>query len=133
MQSIERGFAQCDIQIIRIDIAFGKCRTNFIECKCHTTSYFLRLTTFDAVCFYTDQIKFYSQETYLNATLAFLAKVIETGRFMELIENRKETKDIGRFVTSEMSTILNKVSLESVYARAREIFKLQQRGSYAQV
>lgn len=76
---------------------------------------------------------FFSQETYLNATLAFLAKVIETGRFMELIENRKETKDIGRFVTSEMSTILNKVALESVYARAREIFKQQQRGSYAQV
>lgn len=73
------------------------------------------------------------QETYLNATLAFLAKVIETGRFMELIENRKETKHIGRFVTSEMSTILNKVALESVYARAREIFKQQQRGSYAQV
>lgn len=69
----------------------------------------------------------------MNATLAFLAKVIETGRFMELIENRKETKDIGRFVTSEMSTILNKVALESVYARAREIFKQQQRGSYAQV
>lgn len=73
------------------------------------------------------------QETYLNATLAFLAKVIETGRFMELIENRKETKDIGRFVTSEMSTILNKVSLHSVYKNAREIFEQQQRGSYAQV
>lgn len=73
------------------------------------------------------------QETYLNATSAFLAKVIETGRFMELIENRKETKDIGRFVTSEMSTILNKVSLHSVYKNAIEIFHQQQRGSYAQV
>lgn len=79
------------------------------------------------------KINSFSQETYLNATLAFLAKVIETGRFMELIENRKETKDIGRFVTSEMSTILNKVALESVYTRAREIFKQEQRGSYAQV
>lgn len=69
----------------------------------------------------------------MNATLAFLAKVIETGRFMELIENRKETKDIGRFVTAEMSTILNKVSLESVYTRARQDFKQQERGSYAQV
>lgn len=73
------------------------------------------------------------QETYLNATLAFLAKVIETGRFMELIENRKETKDIGRLVTPEMSTILNKVSLQSVYKNAAEIFHQQQRGSYAQV
>lgn len=69
----------------------------------------------------------------MNATLAFLAKVIETGRFMELIENRKETKDFGRFVTSEMSSILNKVSLESVYKNAREIFDKNQRGSYAQV
>lgn len=59
--------------------------------------------------------------------------MIETGRFMELIENRKETKDIRRFITSEMSTILNKVSLESVYKNAREIFELRQRGSYAQV
>lgn len=73
------------------------------------------------------------QETYLNATLAFLAKVIETGRFMELIENRKETIDISRFVTSEMSAILNKVSLESVYKNARDIFEQKQRGSYAQV
>lgn len=73
------------------------------------------------------------QETYLNATLAFLAKVIETGHFMELIENRKETKNISRFVTPEMSSILNKVSLESVYKNAREIFDQQQRGSYAQV
>lgn len=69
----------------------------------------------------------------MNATLAFLAKVIETGRFMELIENRKETKDITKFVTSEMSTILNKVSLESVYKNAREIFEQKQRGSYAQI
>lgn len=69
----------------------------------------------------------------MNATLAFLAKVIETGRFMELIENRKETKDIGRFVTSEMSTILNNVALNSVHVKARDIFKQQQRGSYAQV
>lgn len=52
---------------------------------------------------------------------------------MELIENRKETKDINRFVTSEMSTILNKVSLESVYKNARDIFEQKQRGSYAQV
>ncbi|XP_055318970.1 telomere-associated protein RIF1 [Sitodiplosis mosellana] len=78
-----------------------------------------------------DQI--YLNETYLNATLAFLAKVIETGRFMELIENRKETKNIGRFVTSEMSSILNKVSLESVYKNARDIFEKKQRGSYAQI
>lgn len=77
---------------------------------------------------------FYSQqETYLNATLAFLAKVIETGRFMELIENHKETKDIRKFVTAEMSTILIKVSIESVYKNAREIFEQKQRGSYAQV
>lgn len=69
----------------------------------------------------------------MNATLAFLAKVIETGRFMELIENRKETKDIRKFVTADMSTILNKVSLESVYKNAREIFDQKQRGSYAQV
>lgn len=69
----------------------------------------------------------------MNATLAFLAKVIETGRFMELIENRKETKDIRRFITTEMSSILNKVSLESVYKNARDIFEQKQRGSYAQV
>lgn len=78
-------------------------------------------------------LHFIQKETYLNATLAFLAKVIETGRFMELIENRKETKDIRKFITSEMSTILNKVSLESVYKNAREIFEQKQRGSYAQV
>lgn len=69
----------------------------------------------------------------MNATLAFLAKVIETGRFMELIENRKETKDITKFVSLEMSTILNKVSLQSVYNNARDIFQQKQRGSYAQV
>lgn len=52
---------------------------------------------------------------------------------MELIENRKETKDIRKFVTAEMSTILNMVSLESVYQNSRGIFEQKQRGSYAQV
>ncbi|XP_031630686.1 telomere-associated protein RIF1 [Contarinia nasturtii] len=75
----------------------------------------------------------YLNETYLNATTAFLAKVIETGRYMELIENRRETQDIKSFITSEMSSILNKVSLESVYKNAREIFEEKQRGSYAQI
>lgn len=74
-----------------------------------------------------------AQETYLTATAAFLTKVIETGRFIELIENRKETKNIRRYITSSMSMVLNRVSLESAYKNAREIFEQKNRNQYAQI
>lgn len=73
------------------------------------------------------------QDTCLNATAAFLARVIETGRFVELIENKHETRDIGTYITPEMASILNQVSLASAYKTAREIFQLRQRHSYAKV
>lgn len=79
------------------------------------------------------EIVFFFQETYLTATAAFLTKVIETGRFMELIHSRKETKEIGKYITASMSKVLNRVSMETAYKNAREIFKQKNRNQYAQV
>lgn len=75
----------------------------------------------------------FSQEPYLTATASFLTKVIDTGRYMELIECRKETKDIHKYITPNMSKVLNRVTLETAYKSAREIFAQKKRSQYAQV
>lgn len=52
---------------------------------------------------------------------------------MELIESRKETKDIHQYITPNMSKVLNRVTLETAYKSAREIFAQKNRSQYAQV
>lgn len=69
----------------------------------------------------------------MKATVSFLGKVIETGLFLELIENRIETHDIGRFVTPKMASVLDEISSEGIYQSAQEVFSNKRRASYVRV
>lgn len=69
----------------------------------------------------------------MQATVSFLAKIIETGLFLELIENKEETPDIREFVTSTMSNALDEISAAGIYQSAYEILAKKKRDSYVQV
>lgn len=69
----------------------------------------------------------------MQATVSFLAKIIETGLFLELIENKEETPDIKEFVTSTMSKALDDISAAGIYQSAYEILTKKKRDSYVQV
>lgn len=75
---------------------------------------------------------FYSkQDDYLNECLKFLATVIETGNFLDLIQD-KEAHDYKLF-NKKMTTILNQVSAEAIYKNANTIFVEQDRSQYVNV
>lgn len=69
----------------------------------------------------------------MQATVSFLAKIIETGLFLELIENKEETPDIRSFVTVTMANALDEISAEGIYQSAYEVFAKKKRDSYVQV
>lgn len=69
----------------------------------------------------------------MKATVSFLGKIIETGLFLELIESRLETKDIGRFVTPKMAHVLDEISSEGIYQSAQDVFSNKRRESYLPV
>lgn len=75
----------------------------------------------------------HSNDTHLTAISRLLARLIETSKLLELIENRSETKNFPKYFTQKMSGVLNQVSMEAVYKNAQEIFESKRRSSFAQV
>lgn len=73
------------------------------------------------------------QDTYLTAISTFLARVLETSKLSELINDRKLTKDFKQLFTKTMSDTLNMVTMEGVYKDAKEMFEERHTDSYAHV
>lgn len=75
----------------------------------------------------------YLNETYLNANLTFLAKVIETGKLLQLVENKSVTQKCKKLFISNMAEVLTAISMEGVNKTAKNIFDNRQRNNYANV